>query len=256
MADLFGTLVYTPLYNALIGFVDIIPGGDLGFSLIALTILIKLLILPLSIKAVKTQLMMKEIEGPLREIQQKYKDDRQKQAEEVMALYKEKGVNPFSMLLVLLIQLPIIFGLYWVFARGGLPEVDPTLLYTFVPEPAVVSMLFLGLIDLGGKSWLLALGAGVSQFFQAKLAMPAPPEKKDGEAPSFKDDFARSMHLQVRYVLPVFVTFAAYYISAAVALYWVTSNIFTILQELYVRRTVKRPHEEARKQREEAEAAT
>ncbi len=250
MAELFGTLIYTPLYNALVGLVDILPGGDLGFAVITLTILIKLLIFPLSIKAVKTQLLMKEIEEPLREIQKKHKDDRQKQAEEIMALYKEKGVNPFSVLLVLLIQLPIIFGLYWVFARGGLPEVDPSLLYAFVPAPAVVTTLFLGSIDLLGRSWLLALLAGITQFIQAKLSVPPPPERKEGDEPSFKDDFARSMHLQVRYVLPIIVTFAAYYISAAVALYWLTSNMVTICQEFYVRRTIKKPHQER------AEAAT
>jgi YidC/Oxa1 family membrane protein insertase len=236
MADLFYALIFIPLYNALILFVDLLPGYDVGIAVVLLTIMVKLLLFPLSIKAVRTQLLMREIEEPMKKIREKFKDDRQKQGEEMLALYREKGVNPFSSILLLLIQIPIIFGLYWVFYKGGLPEIQVDLLYSFIPIPARVDMLFLGLIDMAGKSAVLALLAGLSQFFQAKLSLPPlDPNPEKG----FRGEFARSMHLNMKYVLPIIVTVISYSISAAIALYWLTSNLFTIGQELYVRRRIK-----------------
>ncbi len=243
MKEFFYTFIYTPLYNGLVFLIDVVPGGDVGIAVILLTIAVKFALFPLSVKAVRTQMLMKEIEEPLRKIQQEYKDDKQKQAEEIMKLYREKGVNPFSSILLILLQLPVIFGLYWVFFRGGLPSVDASLLYPLIPFPETVNMRFLGLIDMAGKSALLAFLAGFTQFLQARYAMPAPPQKKEGEERTFKDDLAHTMHLQMRYVLPIVVAFIAYTISAAVALYWTTSNLFTLAQEWYMRARVKREKE-------------
>jgi len=186
-------------------------------------------------------MLVKEIEEPLKKIKDDFKDDREKQAKETMALYKEKGINPFSSILTLFIQLPVIFALYWIFFKGGLPSVNVDILYPFVSLPEVVNMNFLGIVDMSGKNMILALLAGISQFFQAKLALPPMKPRKEGD--SMKDDFARSFHIQMRYVLPVIIVFIAYAISAAVALYWVTSNIFAVGQELWVRKNIKKDYE-------------
>ena len=96
-------------------------------------------------------------------------------------------------------------------------------------------MSFLG-FDLAHKSVIFAAIAAISQYFQIKLSVPpiAPSEK--GTKPSFKDDFARSFNVQMRYMLPVIVFGIGYSISAAIALYWTTSNLFSIAHELYVKR--------------------
>lgn len=234
LATLFHTFIFTPLYNALIGLISVIPAGDVGVAVIILTILVKCILFPLSMKAVKTQMIMRELEGPLKEIKEKYKGNKQEEALHTMALYKEKGINPLSSIAVLFLQLPVIFGLYWVFSKGGLPQINTDLLYSFIAAPQQVSMEFLGLIHMGAKSILLALLAGGSQFFQARFSLPKLPPR--GETATLKDDLARSMHIQMRYVLPVTVTIVAYYVSAAVALYWFTSNMVAIGQELYFRR--------------------
>ncbi|MFA6095621.1 MAG: YidC/Oxa1 family membrane protein insertase, partial [Candidatus Paceibacterota bacterium] len=80
--------------------------------------------------------------------------------------------------------------------------------------------------------------AAVSQYFQIKLSAPALPPKKD--KPSFSDDFARNMQVQMKYVLPVVIFFISYHIASALAIYWATSNIFTIGQELFVRKQLAR----------------
>ncbi len=256
----FNDYIFTPLYNALVYLIDVVPGGDVGVAVIVLTIGVKIILIPLSLKAARTQVIMRELEEPLKAIQAKYKDkkdleSRQQQSAEIMGLYREKGVNPFSSILLLFIQLPIIFGLYWVFFRGALPEVDPSLLYAFVRVPDVVTMEFLGWVDVAERSLVLALLAGATQYYQTKLAFPKP-KPRDPETASFSDDLARSMHVQMRYVLPVVVVVFAYIISAAVALYWTTSNIVSILQEWHVRRTIRRPAEERAKQAEADKSAS
>lgn len=233
------TFFFDPVYNILVFSIDLIPGGDVGLAIIATTIVVKLVLLPLSVKATKTQVIMRELEPQLKALKETHKDDRETQAREMMALYKEAGLNPFASVLLIFLQIPIIIALYLsVYSGGGvpLPEINLDVLYSWVPVPAVATMLFLGVIDIAGRSLPLALLAGVTQFFQATYAMPAPPPREPNAEPNFKDDFQRTMHTQMRFVLPVVIFFVAYTISAAVALYFVVSNVFGIAQELYVRR--------------------
>jgi YidC/Oxa1 family membrane protein insertase len=157
----------------------------------------------------------------------------------MLELYRENNLNPFSGLALIFIQLPIIIGLYWVFYNGGLPDIDIEKLYSFIPVPEMVNMNFLGLVDMGGRSLILAALAGATQYYQIKYSLPPLAKRSDTHVPTLKDDLARSMHMQMRYVMPVLVTVFAYVISAAVALYWITSNLFAIGQEVYMRKRVK-----------------
>lgn len=213
---------------------DILPWLDAGVIIVIFTLVVKFALYPLSKKAVVAQIEMKTIEGDLRAIREKYKDDKQEQARKTMDLYKEKKINPFSGIFVILLQLPIIFALYYVFLRSGLPEINADLLYSFVSRPESIDMNFLGLINITGKSLLLALLAGLSSFFQIRASVPAysGPQKKG----NFQDDLARSMNIQMRYVFPIIVFFISYQISGVIALYWFTSNIFTLVQERFLRK--------------------
>jgi YidC/Oxa1 family membrane protein insertase len=233
VSELFHTIVYTPLYNALIAILDVGPWVDMGIAVIVLTLLVKTAMYPLSLKAARTQRIMKELEEPMKQVKEKYKDNREEQGRKLLELYKDNNVNPFSSFLVIFIQLPVILGLYFVFLKGGLPNVDTALLYSFIPKPDEVSMYFFGMIDLASKSIPLAVLAGVSQFFQARFALPPVAPRKENA--SFQEEFTRSMQVQMKYVLPMVIVFVAYVASAAVALYWITSNIFAIGQELRVK---------------------
>lgn len=238
MSYIWHTVFFDPIYNGLVFFIDVIPGGDVGLSIIAITILVKLILFPLSIKAAKTQRAMREIEPKLKEIQNEHKNDREALARATMALYKESGINPFSSIFLLFLQLPIIFALYLAVLRGGgvpLPEINVDLLYSFVAIPVTVDMIFLGFVDITAKSLPLALIAGVAQFIHSHLATPKMPPKKEGVV-DLKDDFMRSMNLNMRYVLPVIITVAAYTLSASVALYFAVSGIIAILQEFMIRK--------------------
>ena len=132
----------------------------------------------------------------------------------------------------MLVQLPILLGLYWVFAWGGFPEVDTSLLYSFVLSPAgVVDMDFLGLIPMNGHSAILAILAGVTQIIYTRLSMGPRKRHTKPMGDSFSSDMARSFDIQMRYVFPVLIAVISYTVVAAAPLYWVTSNSFLIMQE-------------------------
>lgn len=233
------TFFFDPIYNGLVFFIDVVPGGDVGLAIIGTTVVVKLILLPLSLKATRTQRLMRELEPKLKEIKEKFKDKREEQARAMMEVYKEAGLNPFASILLIFIQIPIIISLYLsVYSGGGvkLPDINVDLLFAFIPTPETVNMLFVGMIDMAGKSLPLAILAGATQFVHAQMSFPKPEPRKEGAEPNFKDDFARTMQMQMRYVMPVIITVIAYTISAAIALYFVVSNLMSIAQEVFAKR--------------------
>tara|TARA_Y100000310_G_C20684443_1_gene818057 strand:+ start:92 stop:850 length:759 start_codon:yes stop_codon:yes gene_type:complete len=239
-SNIFNSFIYQPLYNALIALAGIVPGADLGVAVILLTIIVKVILLPLAHKSVKTQAAVRNLDGDIKQIREKYKDQ-QEQARKVMDLYKQHGVNPFSGCIFTLVQIPIIFGLYWVFWRGlrdGL--IDPSLLYSFVQNVEGISFDFLGIVSLVDRSIVFAVLAGISQFFQMRLALPPIKEdKKSSKNLTFSGELKKNMTTQAKYVLPAIIGFVSLGFPSAVPLYWTTSNIFSIGHELIVRRKAK-----------------
>ncbi|MBP6884637.1 MAG: membrane protein insertase YidC [Candidatus Pacebacteria bacterium] len=232
--NLWDTIFYQPLYNALIFAISIMPGGDVGLAIILLTIVVKLILFPLAQRSIDSQIAMKALEPDIAKIKETV-TDKTEQNKQVFALYKERKVNPFSGCLLILLQLPVIIALYLVFLHGF--EEAPTALYSFISAPESFNLKFLGFLDLGQKSIVLALLAGISQFVQGKLAQGRQ-GKPSGEGMS--GQFAKTMQTQMIYILPIMITVIAYRISAAVALYWIASNIFTIAQEFYTIRKIRK----------------
>jgi len=236
MSQLFNNFLVIPLYNLLVLILTHVPFVDLGFAVILLTIVVRLILFPLSKSSIKTQLKMKDIQKPIEEIKQKYKDDQQKMAIETMKFYKENDIKPFSGILLLFIQLPIIFALYFVFLKEGLPNIDLSLLYSFVQAPQFVNPNFLGIFNLASKSVTLALLAGATQFLQARLMLKKNNADTAKKEEGFQNDLMKSMQIQMQYVLPGLMIAFSYSLGAVVALYFTTSNIFSILQEIYLKK--------------------
>lgn len=234
----FSTIVTTPLYNGMVLLMGALPWADLGVVIILFTCIIRLVLFPLAQKSVKTQIVMQEIQPKLDAIKEQFKGDPQQQAARTMAAYKENGLNPFASILFMFIQIPIIFGLYFMFLHAGFPSIDSNFLYSFVHVPAGVDTMFLGFIDMTVKSLPIAILAGVFQFIQAQL-MKMPKPKQD-DKPSFGKEFTKSLNFQMKYVFPLIIIFVAAALPASIALYWATSNVFSIVQELYVRKHLKK----------------
>lgn len=238
------TFFFDPIYNSLIFFIDTVPKGDVGIAIILTVVLVKLVLLPLSLKAARTQLLMNEITPKMEEIKKSYKDNKEEQARKTLELFQTYKVNPFSSILLLFIQIPIVIALYLAVSRGGgipLPDINVELLYTFIPVPTGVSMHFMGFLDIAGKSLVLAFLAALTQYLHTRLSMPKLAPRDPNAEPSFKDDFNRSLQLQMRYVMPIIIFIAAYTISAAIALYFTVSNLMSILQEYVVRHKGLKP---------------
>lgn len=236
LGNIWNIVLYHPLINALAFLVSIIPGGDVGIAVILLTILVKLILFPLSQKSIESQAEMNILAPELNKIKASGAN-KEEQARLTFDLYKKHNTNPFSGCLLVLIQIPIIFALYYVFYKGINFQ---TGLYSFIHAPAHINMIFLGILNISQKSLFLAILAGISQYLQARfMPQPAPVSNASGSVPSFQDSFAKSMNTQMKYIFPFIIAFIAYRISGAIALYWITSNIFMVAQQIYVKREKK-----------------
>ena len=246
---LFNTIFFNPIYNGLVFLVEFFPWMDLGVAIIIVTIIVKFIIFPLTKKSIKLQIIQKKIEPELKKIKEKYKDNKEEQAQKIMALYKEKGLNPLSSILILIIQIPVIFALYFVLLKGGLPEINHEILYSFINNPESINTFFLGLVDMTGKSLILALLAGVSQYIQIQLILPKFNFSSNGKKRNFKEDLMKSMNLQMKFVMPIIIVLISYNLPSAIALYWITSNIFMISQEIFVKRKMEEKDKEIEKEK-------
>jgi len=233
LINIWNAILYQPLLNALAFLVSIIPGGDVGVAVIILTILVKIILFPLSQKSIESQAEMNILTPEINKIKESGAS-KEEQAKQTFELYKKHNTNPFSGCLLVLIQIPVIFALYYVFLKGI--NFQSGLLYSFVKVPVHINMIFLGFLNITKKSLFLAILAGISQYLQAHF-MPKPPTPAlSGASASFADSFSKSMSMQMKYIFPFIIAFIAYNISGAVALYWITSNLFMVGQQIYVQR--------------------
>jgi len=234
----FNIILYRPLFNALVFLYQFLPGKDFGIAIIVLTVLIRIILYPLMLKSIKSQKMLSELQPKIQEIQQKYKNDKEKQAKEMMQLYQREKINPMGGCLPLLIQLPILIALYRVFWHG-MEVGSMSYLYSFVPSPGEINPMFLGLINLAEPSLGLAFLAGISQFFQTKMLMPQTPhQSKHGAGQAKKQDqmaqFSNMMQKQTLYFFPLFTILILWKLPSAIGLYWVITALFSIGQQYLI----------------------
>lgn len=202
--------------------------GNFGVAVIVLTLLVRIATNPLNAKALESQKIMAEIQPRQQEIQKKYKDNQEKQAQEIMALYKEKKFNPLSGIIFLLIQIPVILALFYIFKAGI--EMDGSMIYPFISLPQHINPYFLG-IDLSAPSMFLAILTAIAQYFQAKTAIPPAPKtegQKDGVA-----KFSETMAKQMTIMTPIFTFIVLFGLPAALGLYWLVTTLFSVGQQYY-----------------------
>lgn len=173
---------------------------------------------------------MQKLQPHIQKIQHDHKDNREKQAQALMELYKQHKVNPFSGFLLILVQLPILIVLYRLFLQGISLE-SFTNLYSFITAPTEINHSFLGLIDLQTKSILIVVLAAILQYFQGKLSLP----KKDKANDSPTAKVGRSMI----FVGPILTIVILTTLPAAVGLYWFASSAFSILQQIIINKQLK-----------------
>jgi len=229
--NLWHEILYRPLFNLLIGIYNIIPGADMGLAIIGLTILIKLLLWPLTHSSLKSQKALQEIQPKLEELKAKHKDDKEALAKAMMELYTAEKVNPLSSCLPILIQLPILIALYQVLS-AGLTADSLNALYAFVPNPGTINETFLGFVNLAERSIPLAILAGILQFVQTRMLIAKRPPKKLRTKEGAKDeDMLAAMNDSMLYFMPVMTVVIGASLPGGLTLYWVAVNAISIFQQ-------------------------
>ncbi|HPZ75008.1 MAG TPA: YidC/Oxa1 family membrane protein insertase [Candidatus Pacearchaeota archaeon] len=246
----FQEILYRPILNLLVFFYNL-PIVDFGIAIIILTILIRLILWPLNSKSItsqrETQIKTQLLQEKMKEIKKKYKNDPNRQNEEMMKLWKENKFNPFASFLPMIIQLIIVIALYQVLQNVLAPN-GLDLLYGFVPRPEEIDPAFLGILDLSQKSWIVAILAGVSQYFSSKMIFSFQKESQDKKLKkenkkkakeSSEEDrteemqkkMQKMMESQTTYFLPALTIFIGAALPSALPLYWLVSTLLGIIQQ-------------------------
>jgi len=228
---MFQTFFYEPILNLTIWLYNVVPGQDLGIAIILLTVIIKVILYPLSKQSIKSQKALQELQPKIDELKKKYANKKEELGRATLALYKENKVNPFSSCLPLLIQFPFLIAVFQVF-RKGFAEETLDLVYSFISRPEAINTISLGFIELAKPNVYLAVLAGAAQFWQAKMMMTKKPAM---QSPGSKDESMMAiMNKQMLYFMPALTVFIGLTLPGGLALYWFITTILTALQQLYM----------------------
>ncbi|MBS4534950.1 YidC/Oxa1 family membrane protein insertase [Clostridium sp. D2Q-14] len=208
-----------------------VAGAELDFkvfsayaiAIIIATIIVKFILLPLTLKQTKSMKNMQKIQPKLQELQKKYKNDKETLNMKTMELYKEYKVNPFGGCLPLLIQFPIIIGFFNVLRNP--------VKYVFENQAAydAINKSFLWIENLENPDlWILPIVAALTTYFQSKMMSPS--------TSSGGDDKAQSTQNTMTKIMPIMILFFARSVPSGLALYWVISNTFQIVQQFIINR--------------------
>jgi YidC/Oxa1 family membrane protein insertase len=230
MSYLFNNLFYKPLLNALGALTMLMPGNSFGASVIVLTIIVNLILLPFTHKAKHSQQKIRDIQPELDRIKLQYKDKKEEQARKTLELYREHGINPFSGMAMLIVQIPLFFALFSILRNSSSDH--GANIYSFLPPLPPFNPTFLGFIDLTAPYIPFAVAAAILQFIQGLLMAPAGPKPK-------KDDFSYILQQQFKYIIPVVIFWMGLQFPSALTLYLITMSGFAIVHEVVVRRRAR-----------------
>lgn len=250
MGNIFQIVLFQPILNALVWLYNVVPGNDLGIAIAILTVIVKIILYPLTMAQIKQQRALQDIQPKIDEVRKRLKDDKEGQAKELMELYKREKVNPASSCLPLLIQLPIFIGLYRALS-SGLHSQGLNLLYPFVQNPGTIQTMMFGLVDLSKPNAVLAVLAGAIQFWQSwqimrKPSPATPPPAEVAATPGAKDEsMAAAMNKQMMYMMPLMTVVIGFTLPGGLTLYWLVMSLLTVAQQSLFLRRPKAPKPEA-----------
>lgn len=229
---MFDTLFYKPILNILILIYNGPAIRDLGLAIILVTILVRTILYPFYHKMTHQQAIMNKIKPELNRISKEHKDDKTKQGVMMAELYKKNKVNPFFPILFIIIQIPIMFALYKAL-NTGITGNFSGLIYNFVPHPESIKLVAFGFLDLKARNIVIVILTAAAQFYQSRISTPIPVETKEGE-PNMMPSGNTMAAMMTGITLVVL-----WNLSAAIGIYWLTSTIFSVGQQLVCNRQIK-----------------
>jgi len=230
LIEIYNTILYQPIFNLLVWFYNVIPGHDIGLAIIAITVVIKLILYPFSLQSIKAQKVLQELQPKLDEIKKKYKGDQQALTRATIELYKQEKISPFSSCLPLLIQFPFLIAVYHVFRKGLTNGQSLEILYSFIHNPGTINAVSFGLVDLSKPNVVLAILAGVAQYWVSKMLV----SKKQPQVEGAKDESMTAiMNKQMIYFMPLITIFIGLSLPSGLTLYWFITTLLTGAQQMY-----------------------
>ena len=220
------TIFYQPIANLLFFLMDVVHTNNIVVGILLLVIVVKVLLLPTSIKNSKIQQKLTEISGELKDIKENI-EDKKEQMEKTLEVYKRVGVNPFSPIGFLLIQIPFFISIFFITKDlGGGEFQHGDVLYGFVTQPAFVDFTItissFSIDTTQNGVLLIALLIGVSQFVLMHQT-----QKKGVEV--------QKNTKMLMYILPPFIAFLSFSVVATIGVYWLFNNLISILQEIFIK---------------------
>lgn len=252
MKGLFNSLLYLPLVNSLVWFY--LRLGNFGWAIIALTILLRLILIPLTLPSLKAAKKMKELAPELENLRRKFGKDRQKFAQAQLELYKKHGANPAAGCLPQIIQLVVLIALYQAFSQvlrvdGSVIERLNQILYPSLQLPAEMSfntrfayldltqadVFRLPAIPFPLPGLFLILSALI-QFLSSKMMQPAiaVAQRQAAKTPDKQDDLATAMQSQMLYLFPLMTIIIGFSFPSGLVLYWLVFSLTTAIQQYFV----------------------
>jgi len=235
--DFFSSIVnvlsdfFTVIHDQGVSVVISNPNISYGVAIIIFTLIIRTMLLPLNIKQMTSQLKMSEIQPELKKLQEKYKNDPQKANIEVMKFYKEKGVNPLAGCLPLLIQMPILFAMFWVF-KGLFNDINP--------KPS-----FLWLNNLGAAEQNLKI-AGIDTYIRILPILSGASTYISSTLIAVKGDSAQAKQTATMNIfMGIMLVFMSWKMNAALVIYWIIGNLYQITQTYVMKNYKKKSLEDA-----------
>src|SRR3989304_8835439 len=224
--NMWNTYFIQPLFNLLIVFYNLL-WHNMGLAIIAITFLVRLALLPSSIKSLRAQKKLRDLQHEIEKIKKDHGHDKSVMTKKTMELYQKHGVNPITSCLPLLIQLPILIALYRVFFNLS-DASSLNLVYSFIAKPETINTHFLWL-DLAkiDPYYVLPILAGIFQFILSKLTIIKNPQKADSGKQNKEEkgkeamqEFQKIFQTQMVYLFPIMTVFIAARLPSALALYW------------------------------------
>lgn len=239
---LFNILFTFPIFNGLVLLYHVF--GDFGVSIIVLTLIVKLILFPLTLQQLKSMKATQALQPEMAEVRKKYAKDQQAQAIAMQELYKKYGVNPLAGCLPLVIQLPVLYGLFYALSGifrtsvHTLSAINENL-YPFVPHFTKYPDVYLNWFTFLGPNFHISLGnpdpthvlpilAGLATFIQLRMSMP-----KNQPKAAANDPTAQSTRM-MQYFMPLITVFFGWQFPAGLALYWTVSSVFQAVQQYFV----------------------
>lgn len=234
MKYLFDLILYRPLFNLLIFLYNAIPGHDIGLAIIALTVIVKLILHPFSKQSIKAQKAMQTLQPKINDLKVKYKDDKEKMTQEMLKLYKDEKVNPFSSCLPLLLQFPFLIAVFLVF-KNGLNSSSLNILYPFIKNPGTINAVSMGFLNLAHPNPVLAILAGIAQYWQTKMMLTAQPPANVRDKEGAKDEnMMAMMNKQMVFMMPIITVIIGLTLPGGLTLYFLVFSLLMGYQQMRI----------------------